>query len=440
MGKLDDAVLWLYRRIGGRGRVGLSLYGLLLGGVGLFDVYRGLDLGARADGAALVVVATLIVSGCVLGLSPGTRTPLRRWARLWVSVAALLVSGWIIFRVQSNFVFQPVLVTTVVVACVAASVAVCMLWGDVREGSQPPAGRAEAPAATTEAAARATLTAGKLTAAAGLLGVCLTLPQFWYSARWEPSNAPPVLAVENTIDDLEIRGDHVEFTVGITLKNTGKTPVRMLTSLYEITGTDVSVKRNPTALVDLPLSDIMGGNYGSAARVSTYAAYGIPQLIQAGPVGEDYAWIGPGEEYGTTLRAHVPAGRFNLLRITSDVAVARADRVTVEDWPQSPNRRMYCAGTDIAQTRRPIAHRGAFDRLTESDRELVTFWVFDGDYPDLSPWWAPFPWTGVSIQHAGHGCDHAMAPDHDGLEDSAMVGWASTVAEAAVPEPSEGKP
>lgn len=131
----------------------------------------------------------------------------------------------------------------------------------------------------------------------------------------------------------------------------------------------------------------------------------------------------------------------HLLRITADVAVARADRVEVDDRPQPGGRALKnCEGTRIAEDRRPLARLGALEWLTESRRELVTFWAVSGELGDESPWWPAFPWTGVSIQHDGHDCAHALKPDHNGLEDRAMVGWASSVAEAAVPAEPRAEP
>ncbi|QGV77081.1 hypothetical protein [Streptomyces ficellus] len=431
----DARLRRLYRRTDHRGHIALLIYGLALGCVGVFDVYRGLNLTVRTDGAVLVAAAAVIVGGSGVALRPKEPpSPAHRWAPPAAYLAVLLAAGWIIFHVQSNFVLQPALVgTTAVVAC-ASAVALLLLYGRLREGPPAPAA---APERRVEVTAGATLSAGRLTALATVLGASLALPQFWYASHYEPANAPTVVAVENSIEDVEVRGAHVEFTVNITLKNTGRTPVRVLTSLYEITGTDVTVRPRPVPPDRLPVGDLMGGNYGAAARLSTYATYGEPQLIQVGPIGEDHAWIGPDEEYATTLRGHAPAGRFGLLRVTTDVAVARADRVEVADGPRSTHRRVKdCGGVRMAEIRRPIAHPGTFDWLTESDRELVTYWVFSGEgHSDASPWWPPFPWTSVSIQHTGHGCGHALQPDHDGLEERAMVGWAGSVAEAPVPAP-----
>lgn len=433
-------VLRLHRRVHRAARHYLIAYiGVVLGGIGLFDLYRGRNLDVRTDGILLLAVAVATVVGSTVALRLGTSTPSHRWR--WTvrcaDGAALAVALWIAYRIQSNFVLQPLLVLSAVLVVGAGVLAALLLYGDGCARPDPPSttvGRVERPA-------RATLLAGGLGALGTLLAAALALPQFWYSSHYEPSNAPPVVAVENGIDDVENMGDHVGFTVWISVENKGKTPVRMLTSLYEISGTRVTVGREPVAPEELPYERITGGNYGAAARLSGFADYDAPQTIQVGPVGEDYAWIGPDEKLHTKLRAQAPRDRFHLLRITADVAVARADRVEVDDRPQPGGRALKnCEGTRIAEDRRPLARLGALEWLTESRRELVTFWAVSGELGDESPWWPAFPWTGVSIQHDGHDCAHALKPDHDGLEDRAMVGWASSVAEAAVPAEPRAEP
>ncbi|MFE7368609.1 hypothetical protein [Streptomyces anulatus] len=415
----------------------IAYVGVLLGGIGLFDVYRGGSLDVRTDGALLLVAGVATFVGCTVALRHGTSTAPYHWTVRCADGAALAVALWIAYRVQSNFVLQPVLVASAVFVVVAGVLAGLLLYGDgfTRPDSAP------LPAASEERPARATLLAGGIGALGTLLAAALALPQFWYASYYQPSNAPPVVAVENSIEDVERTGDHIEFSLSVSVENKGKTSVRMLTSLYEVSGTRVRVGRSPVAPEELDYGRITGGNYGAAARVNPFADYGAPETIQVGPVGEDYAWIGPDERIHTSLRAQAPLDRFDLLRFTADIAVARADRVEVDDWPQPSGRALRtCDGTRIAESRRPLARLGGFEWLTESRRELVTFWSVSGEMGDESPWWPAFPWTGVSIQHDGHDCAHALKPDHDGLEDRAMVGWASSVAEAAVPPEPDARP
>ncbi|MGW1767058.1 hypothetical protein ACWCQL_23690 [Streptomyces sp. NPDC002073] len=416
----------------------IGYVGVVLGLFGLFDIYRGGNLDVRTDGVLLLLAAVVTSVGCTLALRLGTSTtPSQRWTVLCADGAALLVALWIAYRLQSNFVFQPVLVVSAVLVFAAGVLAAVLLCGDWLTRPEPPS----PPAEPQERPARATMLAGGLGALGAILAASLALPQFWYASLYAPSNSPPVVAVETGMEDVEDTGDHIEFSLWVSVENKGKTPVRMLTSLYEVSGTRVTVGDAPTASGELPYGRILGGNYGSAARLNPFAAYDTPQTIQVGPVGEDYAWIGPDEEFRMRLRAQAPRDRFDLLRLTADVAVARADRVEVDEWQPGGGRALEtCAGTRIAEDRRPLARLGAFEWLTESRRELVTFWAVSGELGDESPWWPPFPWTGVSIQHAGHDCAHALKPDRDGLEDRAMVGWASAVSEAAVPTEPEARP
>lgn len=431
---IDRGIGRLHRHIQARARVVVIAYGLILGCLGMTDLYRGLDLGAKGDGFLLLVMAVVIVSG---GSTARRSPPLpwRRRADIAADLGVAVVSAWIIFRVQSNFVVQPVLVMTATVTLSAVSLACVLLWGDVRDHpQQPSAGQALPEASPDEVQARSTVRAGKLGAGGTLLAGGVALLPFWFTAHYMPSHDSPVVQVASGIENVDRRDGYAELTVEITIENKGNTPVTVLTSLYEITGTEIEHSQKPKPLDGLPYGHITDRIYGSAARVSPYNQFDDPKQIQVGPAAEDYALIGPDEEVKTTLIVRAPL--FPLYRITVDARVARADRVEVEDWQESPRRIKKCDSLDIAEDRRPLLHRGVFDRLTESDREVVTFWVIDGpqDFGEISPWWAPFPWSGASIQHAGHACDHAFKPnDQDGLEETAMVGWSSAVGEAGLP-------
>lgn len=254
--------------------------------------------------------------------------------------------------------------------------------------------------------------------------------------RYNRTPPAPVVAVHNEIKQVRAYDGQLEITAVITLENTGDTPIAVLVSMYEITGGTVTadgVRRHPLTSTML---DALRGNYGAVARYNTYTTYPAPHPIQVGPVAWDHAWLGPNEKTQATVLAHAPRDRFNLLRLTADVAVARADQVEV-DTSSRGNERVEkdCDGTTIAESRQPIHHAGLLDWITESDRELVTLWAIDGVQNDESPWWPCFPWINASIQHKGHSCTHALYQDDDGLENRAMLGWAGAIAETGPPAP-----
>ncbi|MFI1207392.1 hypothetical protein ACH4UV_07245 [Streptomyces sp. NPDC020802] len=431
---LDRALMRLHRRIQASARIIVIIYGVALGCVGLMDLYRGLDLGAKGDGFLLLVSSVVIAGGGGTARRSWLMPVWRRRAHIATDLGMFAVSAWIVFRIQSNFVVQLVLVIMATVILSATLLALILAYGDVRDRRQLSAGRVPSQTVPDEAQAKSTVTAGRVGAGGTLLAAVVALLPFWFTAHYTPSHDFPVVQVAGSIENVERHDDHAELTVDITIENKGNTPVTLLTSLYEITGTDITYSPKGKPLEDLPYGDITGRVYGSAARVNPYNHFPDPVQIQVGPAADDYAWFGPDEEVKTTLIVKAPL--FPLYRITVDADVARADRVQVEDRPTSTRGFTACGDMEITEDRRPLIHKGLFDRLTESDREAVTYWVVKGpkEYGDISPWWAPYPWNGASIQHAGHGCDHPFRPsDKDGLEETAMVGRASSVGEAGLP-------
>ncbi|MER7760671.1 hypothetical protein [Streptomyces sp. NPDC097619] len=405
---------------------------MLLGLLGGIDLFFSEDLEVRVNGLFLLIAAVVTVLGSSLARRPGgSATPVQWGTVIGADVAALLVSGAIAYSVLSDFASQWLLWISLLLALAAIPLAAILLYEDF---ASRPAATAPSVSPAPDHSAEATWKSGKLTALAAVLAAAVAVPPFWYTAVYEPGTATPVVAVENGIEDVQDTGEHIEFTMWVSVQNKGKTAVRMLTSLYEVSGTRITVNDQPTTPTEDSYDGILGGNHGSAARRNPFVDYERPEQVQAGPVGEDYAWIGPTETFKMKLRGQAPRGRFDLLRLTADVAVARADRVEVDGLrPGGARHLRTCAGTRIAEVRRPLARLGALESITESNRELVTYWAVSGAFEDESPWWPPFPWIGVAIQHAGGSCAAALAPDPDGLEDRAMVGWASTVAEATVP-------
>lgn len=294
-------VLRLHRRVHRAARHYLIAYvGVVLGGIGFFDIYRGRNLEVRTDGVLLLAVAVATVVGSTVALRLGTSTPSHRWR--WpvrcADGAALAVALWIAYRIQSNFVLQPVLIVSAVLVVGAGVLAALLLYGDGCARPDPPS-----PTVTREERpARATLLAGGLGALGTLLAAALALPQFWYFSHYEPSNAPPVVAVENGIDDVESTGDHVGFTVWISVENKGKTPVRMLTSLYEISGTRVTVGREPVAPEELLAQrvDALAHRIRLAVQGGTAQAH-ADDLGLLGPGGPLHAGDDPGLGPGTAV-------------------------------------------------------------------------------------------------------------------------------------------
>lgn len=416
----------------------LLLYALMVGAVAAVDLLTGDGLSIRMDAVLLGSLALVTVLGCAASFGEQASRRPRIFLLAAGDLCALVANLWLLSRIQSNFVWQTRLTLVLLTVATTWMVAAFLAWEDIQQArrSRPAPPPASGPESHQRLSARATTLAGALGAAGTLLAASLALPQFWYAVRYEPYALAPVVSVENDIKQVRVVGGQLEITAVITLQNSGDTPVAVLVSLYEVTGSTVTadgVRRHPSTDT---ITDAVEENYGPAARYNTYATYPDPQTIQVGPVAWDHAWLGPGEKTHTTVLAHAPRNRFNLLRLTTDLAVARADQVDVETDPRRPNRvPKDCQGTSIIETRQPIHHTGLLDWATESDRELVTIWAIDGAKDDKTPWWPGFPWINASLQHTGHSCTHALDQDDDGLETRAMLGWAGAIAETGLPTP-----
>ncbi|MFD3622883.1 hypothetical protein ACFWWT_48880 [Streptomyces sp. NPDC058676] len=412
-------------------RIGLLVYGLALGVASGWDLFFADDFDVRMAAASLGCAALVTVVGCAVRFTNrGGRRP-RIWLALAADIFALLTSVALIIVLQSNFTAQPRLEAARVILAVAALVALGLALHDALQAKVPVAdatnpGRPESPM-------KAALAGSALGAVGALLGTSLTFAQFWYTARYQPSTAEPVVTVENRIKPVSGNKSQLEIAASVTVKNTGKTPIKILVSMYQITGTDVRISDTAISGDTSKFGKPLSGNYGPAARYNAYATYPQPELIQAGPVSWDNAWLGPGETTRADLLVQAARGKFNLLRLTTDLAIARADRVEIAE--SSVPKKDTCERTDIMLTRRRIAHAGVLDRLTNSDRELVTFWATGGEVAAVAPWWPRFPWVGASLHHLGNWCEHGLegSKGSSGLEGQAMLGWSGAVAEAGVP-------
>ncbi|MFD3585739.1 hypothetical protein [Streptomyces sp. NPDC058683] len=433
-----DSTSPLWNRLRSALRWVLLVYALTVGAVAAADLLSGDDLSIRMDGAVLGCLALVTVQGCVASFSGEAAQRPRIFLLVAADTSALVTNLWLLSRIQSNFVWQLRLTIVLAIVTTTLVIAAFLAWADVQQARHAPATPQPAGAADTHQSlsARATMLAAALGAVGTLLAASLALPQFWYAVRYKPYASAPVVSVENKIRQVRVVGGQLEITATITLENSGDTPVAVLVSMYEITGSTVTADGNRRHPRTDTVTEAVKENYGPAARYNTYTTYPDPKTIQVGPVAWDHAWLGPDEKSQTTVLAHAPRNQFNLLRITTDPAVARADQVDIETDPRSPTRtEKNCRGTRIIETRQPIHHAGLVDRITESDRELVTLWALSGTAHDSAPWWPPFPWINASLQHTGHSCAHALNRDDDGLETRAMLGWAGAIAETGPPTP-----
>jgi hypothetical protein len=438
------------------------LWGTTLAVVGLLDTVTTLSLGDRLSSALLAIVGIAIILG---GIVSWKSSPKGRDSIALATAALSLVTGIVILSIiRSNFEPQPrLLAVTSVVATIsllsfiAASV---HLWKIVRRPGTHTArtatNRTTNPPPKTIRALLSKDTTAVIGAAATILAAIIVVTQAWYSSQYLPSTATPVLSIKSKLSPPRPhRIGLAATTAQVEIKNTGKAPVTVLTSMYEITGTPITTPRQVTAYPDTERVQhgAIGNNLGPSARYSTFSLYGSARLIQFGQLVFNQAWLEPDESTTATLIAYFPQGKFDLLRLTTDIAFVREDRIAVGDDSSvntetlTPNSRLVkgCEGHNVYLTLWPVEQGSLFHWLTESDREVVIALVIGpAGKPSTAakevnsnidgPWSPVFPEMHASIQHKGKSCGHVIRPNPTdrGLEDRSMFSEAGSVSEVEI--------
>ena len=417
----------------------LLLCGIVVTVLGVWDLMGAEELNARLSGAILGAIGALIL-GSVLGLNEKSKL-----APLAVSVAAfsLFLVALVIFRLawanydmelgsESQTRLLAVTIISTAVALIAAGLVVIDLWSLNRHPEHWRSRKGKQNTGSESKANRATF----IGAVAAVLTPLIVLPQLWYSTQYLPSTKVPVISINGRLRDIQLQSDRATVTADITLTNTGEAPVRVLFSMYEITGSAV---KPDTPMSDLPpghldtkrLSQATVEDFGPSARYGTYVEYGQAQLIQFGQIVQDQAWLEPKEFTRATVVAFLPPERFHLLRLTTDIAFVRQDRLRLGE---RISEEKDCENLRVRMATWPVIYGSALERLTNSEAEVSTALVI-GVLPPVSEdtiWWPNVPGLHASIHHTGKPCDHILRDEEGGLEERAMFGRAGSVTDMAI--------
>ena len=447
------------------------LWGLMLAFVGLTDTANALSLGDRLSSALLATAGIAIISAEIVSWARSSRRDLL--VALTASGLSFFVGAVIYRLVNSNFASQPRLLAvayvigTITVLSLAALMwdAICLVRRTQDEkvvngdGNDNDNGIGDGKDEGT-LLSKLSKHGAAVGAAATILAALIALPQFWYSNQYLPSTATPVLSIKSKLSSpYPHRFGLAATTAQIEIRNTGNAPVTILTSIYRITGTAIRTPLQVTAEPDPGrVPHATNDNPGPSARYSTFSLYGPAQLIQFGQLVLDQAWLEPDEYTTATVVAYFPQDKFDMLRLTTDMAFVREDRIAIDEniTPVSTKKLARnsplvkgCEGLNVYLTIWPVKQYTLFRRLTESDREVVIALVAgparkpsdavreaSNIKPEIEGQWSPaFPQMYASIQHTGRSCGHVINPDSTshGLEDHSMFSQAGSVSEVEIP-------
>ncbi|WP_405395417.1 hypothetical protein [Microbispora hainanensis] len=269
-----------------------------------------------------------------------------------------------------------------------------------------------------------------------------------------PDAAAPTITITSSLKAGQVPANTpVPITITVTFKNTATTSVRVLGSMYQLTGTATKVSPTRSTALDMAQRNAaLNQNYGPAARYNRYTTYQQAQVIQYGQVVEDAAELIPNEESTATVVAFVPPKMFSgnrgfsLLRLTVDVVFVRADRVSlglpeeVDSTSGVGRDQEGCEGRQVLQRRWMVTYASLIDRLTQSRREVAigrSVRSLAASPPWQVLWWEDVPSLDYSIHHGQQPCGRLLDLDLDGsdqgLEERSMLSTAGAVTELAAP-------
>jgi hypothetical protein len=404
------------------GILGAAACGLLI--VGVLDVLNADRFTGRIVGTVLSLMAGLTLTVIRVAWADAAArwrsTAVAAGAMLLVSVATLVMT------------FPPRQLRLAVIA-IGALLVTCTAVFTLLQALA--VRRRAAPSSQGPAAVRGET----ITSVTTLVAALIAVPTAWYSGYYLPNQAAPTVTLESEIGEIEPYGTHASTTITIKATNTSDTSVRIIGSIYVLSGTTLSADNTPGPSLDAEkLAKATGDNYGPSARYNVTTTQSSPELIQFGQVVWDQATLVANESTTATVVAFLPISRYDVLRLGTDLVIARDDRLSTGDpiteagFDRVRGPGADCAGRQTIVRTWPLQHDSLVAWLTQEDTEVVLGYVVD-DPTYRSVWWPTQPYLEYQAQRVEHHCAHLFDEDTDGLERTNMVDMASAMTERLVP-------
>jgi hypothetical protein len=302
-------------------RIGLSIagflglagsFGFLVGGHDL--TLPGEPFSVMVGGALLLVTGVLaLVGATVLGLAALRVLTMREWIGRTAMSACLAVAAVASFFVVAEFgSFSRNLVVVGAAVLFAAIGVISLIY--LRRTTR--------------------VTVGKVgPILIGLVGTAFGVFQFWFAQQYLPTREPAALEASAVLEPVgAVAGGLKAFRATVSLKNVGKTKVIALAAAYNVSGTLSPAKEfepAPTKVLEPFLSQSIDPY---ATRYSRHAGLGpAPEIVQAGRLFAENRYVEPGEQVLRQFMVFVPECRYALLRLRSQVVVAKGTLIRIRD-------------------------------------------------------------------------------------------------------------
>jgi hypothetical protein len=214
------------------------------------------------------------------------------------------------------------------------------------------------------------------------IGALTGLADFVYHAVYLPGQVTPTLTVTPMLSSRGTKHGMDVIDVGVTLQNPTSTKVRVLGSTYQVVGYRVApAKAGASALAERSRQAFVRNSASAAGpSASRFSRTTGGTVVQAGTMfapGIDFEFE-PQERFATNTTVYVPHNRFDLLRVTAEMIVAKSDRLSLSPkrtfpFHRAPVRDSYGSMSVFAE--RTIRETSLFRKLTRGKRVLIYVWT-----------------------------------------------------------------
>jgi hypothetical protein len=160
--------------------------------------------------------------------------------------------------------------------------------------------------------------------------------QYVQQTKIEPLNRPPVLSLSADLEEVGRKDTVVALRANIKLTNMSDRRVRILSSWYNIEASRLSVplaELDNQAYSDLALHAVKQNNSPATARAIRHSADPFV-VIASGKILPERNWFDTKEEFSLQYVFYIPENRYDLVRLTSQISLAKEDeRLCTQWWP-----------------------------------------------------------------------------------------------------------
>ncbi len=216
------------------------------------------------------------------------------------------------------------------------------------------------------------------------LGAIVSIVQFWNGAVRIPPAAAPSVAVDVKLEQLPPKRGMARLEGTLTVRNTSSTKVWVLGSLYNLLGASAERESKTPHEFSQELEQNLEQEFLTYGT-SHYTTKRYAALIESGQFVGDLTYFVPGDELTYHQIFFVPNGRYDLVRLTAMVAIAKETLVLEIARPRDPHL-VVSNGTRRVAAERTVRETSWLGRFLRGARVEHTDVVLDRSSGYLYPY------------------------------------------------------